>query len=192
MLPDDGRSISRNVTSWNILVHDVINLLYHVICLLLVLTHFSPVSHFYTPWERQKIFGFLTFSGSIEMWRWTKMGWWKNWRCKGYYILNGVTQREINMRCLRFHLKAKIIDANKNTFFSKPWFLKVWSKYFCFELSNWLETFRESLFGYHRGPELLNYRIWCLISKSQDMVDTRCYIGPTFAQNIVFVKTLEV
>ena len=33
------------------------------------LTHFSPVSHFYTPWK-----GFLTFSGGIEMWHWTKMG----------------------------------------------------------------------------------------------------------------------
>ena len=30
------------------------------------LTHFSPVSHFYTPWKRQKTFGFLTFSGGIE------------------------------------------------------------------------------------------------------------------------------
>ena len=37
-------------------------------------THFSPVSHFYTPWKRQKNFGFLTFSGGIEMWHWTKMG----------------------------------------------------------------------------------------------------------------------
>ena len=31
------------------------------------LTHFSPVSHFYTPWKRQKTFG-------IEMGHWTKMG----------------------------------------------------------------------------------------------------------------------
>ena len=38
------------------------------------LTHFSPVPHFYTPWKRQKTFGFLTFSGGLEMWRWTKMG----------------------------------------------------------------------------------------------------------------------
>ena len=38
------------------------------------LTHFSPVSHFYTPWKRQKTFGFLTFSGGIEMWHWTKIG----------------------------------------------------------------------------------------------------------------------
>ena len=29
MRPDDGRSISRNVASLNILVHDVINLLYY-------------------------------------------------------------------------------------------------------------------------------------------------------------------
>ena len=38
------------------------------------LTHFSPMSHFYTPWKRRKTYGFLTFSGSIEMWNWTKMG----------------------------------------------------------------------------------------------------------------------
>ena len=28
-MPDDGRSISRNVAHLNILVHDMINLLYH-------------------------------------------------------------------------------------------------------------------------------------------------------------------
>ena len=39
-----------------------------------LLTHFSPVPHFYTPWKRQKTFGFLKFSGGIEMWHWTKMG----------------------------------------------------------------------------------------------------------------------
>ena len=38
------------------------------------LTHFSPVSHFYTPLKRQETFGFLTFSGGMEMWNWTKMG----------------------------------------------------------------------------------------------------------------------
>ena len=38
------------------------------------LTHFSPVSHFYTAWKCHKTFGFLTSSGAIEMWYWTKMG----------------------------------------------------------------------------------------------------------------------
>ena len=38
------------------------------------LTHFSPVSHFCTPWKRQKTIGFLTLSGGIEMWHWNKMG----------------------------------------------------------------------------------------------------------------------
>ena len=28
-----------------------------------LLTHFSPVSHFYTPWKSKKTKGFLTFSG---------------------------------------------------------------------------------------------------------------------------------
>ena len=53
---------------------------------LLILTHFSSVPHFYTPWKRQKTKGFLMFSGGIEnqrfsdvcmgveMWHWTKMG----------------------------------------------------------------------------------------------------------------------
>ena len=40
-----------------------------------LLTHFSPVSHFYTPWKRQETFGFLTFSGGMEMWHWTKIKW---------------------------------------------------------------------------------------------------------------------
>ena len=38
------------------------------------LTHFTPMSHFYNPWKRQKTYGFLTFSGGIEIWHWTKMG----------------------------------------------------------------------------------------------------------------------
>ena len=32
-----------------------------------LLTHFSPVSHFYTAGKRQKTKDFLTFSGGIEM-----------------------------------------------------------------------------------------------------------------------------
>ena len=39
-----------------------------------LLIHFSQVSRFYTPWNCQKSYGFLTFSGGIEMWHWTKMG----------------------------------------------------------------------------------------------------------------------
>ena len=42
--------------------------------LLIILIHFRPVSHFYTPWKRQKSFGFWMFSGGIEMWHWTEMG----------------------------------------------------------------------------------------------------------------------
>ena len=30
------------------------------------LTHFSPMSHFYTPWKRQKTSSFMTFSGGIK------------------------------------------------------------------------------------------------------------------------------
>ena len=37
------------------------------------LTHFIPMFHLYTPWKRPKTFGFLTFSGSIEMRNWVKM-----------------------------------------------------------------------------------------------------------------------
>ena len=38
------------------------------------LTHFSPRSNFYTPWQHQKIYDFLIFSGGIEMWDGTEMG----------------------------------------------------------------------------------------------------------------------
>ena len=31
------------------------------------LTHFSPVSHFYTPWKRQKTKGFLDWNGFIKI-----------------------------------------------------------------------------------------------------------------------------
>ena len=39
-----------------------------------LLTHFSLVSLFYTPWQGQKTKGFLKFSVGIEMRYWTKMG----------------------------------------------------------------------------------------------------------------------
>ena len=38
----------------------------------LFLTHFSPVSHLYTPCKRQKTCGFLTFLVDIEIWHWLK------------------------------------------------------------------------------------------------------------------------
>ena len=38
------------------------------------LTHFRPMSPFYTPWKRQKTRGFLKFSGSIEREHWSEMG----------------------------------------------------------------------------------------------------------------------
>ena len=43
-------------------------------CIKKVFNPFSPVSHFYIPWKRHKIEDFLTLSGGIEMWHWTKMG----------------------------------------------------------------------------------------------------------------------
>ena len=46
----------------------------NILVFFLSLTHFSPVSHFYTPWKRRKTYGFLMFSGGIAMWHWTKMG----------------------------------------------------------------------------------------------------------------------
>ena len=39
-----------------------------------LLTHFSPMSHFYTPWKRQKTYSFLKFAGGIEIWHCTKNG----------------------------------------------------------------------------------------------------------------------
>ena len=38
------------------------------------LTYFSPRFHYYTPRKRSENFGFLTFSGGIEMDHWAKMG----------------------------------------------------------------------------------------------------------------------
>ena len=42
---------------------------------IILLTYFNPMLHFYAPWKRQKTFGFLTFSEGIVMENWTnKMG----------------------------------------------------------------------------------------------------------------------
>ena len=42
------------------------------------ITDFSPLSHFYTPWKRQKTISFQGVwkcdIGGIEMWHWTKIG----------------------------------------------------------------------------------------------------------------------
>ena len=38
------------------------------------LTHFQPTFHFYTPRKYQKTYGFLMFSGGIEVEHWLKMG----------------------------------------------------------------------------------------------------------------------
>ena len=41
---------------------------------LIVLTHFTPMFHFYTPNKRQRTFGFRMFSGDAKMEHWAKMG----------------------------------------------------------------------------------------------------------------------
>ena len=41
--------------------------------LMSLLTHFSPIFHFYDPWKRQKTFSFLTFSGGVEVGYWAKI-----------------------------------------------------------------------------------------------------------------------
>ena len=66
------------------------------------LTHFSPGSHSYTPWKRQKTSGFLAFSGGIEMWHWTKMGYVEVdgvWRLLNCYFSSSNTIKY----CLSFH-----------------------------------------------------------------------------------------
>ena len=62
-----------SVSSWNCDTRNNISFLLRIICFM-YLTHFSPMSHFYTPWKSQKTIGFLTFSEGIKMWHWTKMG----------------------------------------------------------------------------------------------------------------------
>ena len=70
------RSVSNNICQYALVYCTVYHIRFLCNKSLLVttsITHFSPVSHFYTPWKRQKTFG-LAFSGGIEMWHWTKMG----------------------------------------------------------------------------------------------------------------------
>ena len=37
-------------------------------------SHFDPTFYFYTPWKRQKTYGFLTIFGGIKKERWAKIG----------------------------------------------------------------------------------------------------------------------
>ena len=39
-----------------------------------LLTHISPMFHFYTPWKCQKTFDFLIFSGGAEVEHWAELG----------------------------------------------------------------------------------------------------------------------
>ena len=41
-----------------------------------MLSHFTPMFHYYTPGKCQKTRGFLTFSGGKEMKHWHKIGQW--------------------------------------------------------------------------------------------------------------------
>ena len=75
-----NRALSKIVASCSAIKFCVLNsiftkLLYWSVNQGLVeLSHFSPVFHFYTPWKRHKIKGFLMISGGIEMEHWSKMG----------------------------------------------------------------------------------------------------------------------
>ena len=42
-----------------------------------ILTHFSLMFNFSTPWKRQKTFSFLSFSGGTEIEHWDKTDWYK-------------------------------------------------------------------------------------------------------------------
>ena len=43
-------------------------------------THFKPMFNFYTPWKLQKTWGFLTFSGGVEMKQWLEKGYSNNFK----------------------------------------------------------------------------------------------------------------
>ena len=70
------------------------------------LTQFRPMSHFNISWKCRKTYGFLTFSGGIDMWHWTKMRWETNLAL----LLNTITfflfaaflktNIRVNIRCI--------------------------------------------------------------------------------------------
>ena len=57
-----------------ILFHVEIRCVSHRTNALTCLTHFSPCLHFYIPGNVKKTFYFLTFSMSIEIKHWSKLG----------------------------------------------------------------------------------------------------------------------
>ena len=60
--------------------------------------------HFYTLWIHQKTFGFLTFSRSIEMEHWFKMG-----QCLSHFIFTDAS----NKSCQNANISSKIVHIFK-------------------------------------------------------------------------------
>ena len=86
---------------------------------MLNLTHFRPMFYFYTPWNRQKTKGFLTYSGGIEMEHWSKNGLnqLKNTEsCKGN-LMNSIlyTNRLKNGKFQHFEKRNYFIYLNYST-----------------------------------------------------------------------------
>ena len=81
------------------------------------LTHFSPMSHFYTPWKIQKTYDFLTFSVGIEMWHWTKI---LNQQCNENFARKSnrwtlLPQILLPLDCGKFRFQKKKDYRNKTT-----------------------------------------------------------------------------
>ena len=83
--------------------------------LALVLTHFSPVAHFYTPWKRQKTKGFLTFSRGIEMWSWTKMGLTVPICCRMWFMIFSWSETTWNSNTFLYLNSLTLVKLSQST-----------------------------------------------------------------------------
>ena len=75
--------------------------------------------HFYTPWKRQKISGFLTFSGGTEIENWFEM----DYNC-GFKTSN-VTQKELSEMLYKSSYSSKFCNIHRKKLVLESFFNEV-------------------------------------------------------------------
>ena len=83
------------------------------------LSYFKPMFHFYTPWKRQKISGFLTFSGGTEIENWLEM----DYNC-GFKTSN-VTQKELSEVLYKSSYSSKFCNIHRKKLVLESFFNEV-------------------------------------------------------------------
>ena len=127
------------------------------ICTKLTITHFMPLSSFYTPWNHQKTTG---FSGGIKRDQWHEISWKKTLKSwKKAFISIAYHVMEIHFLFYTFFYWAKHVIDEERKFIQKysSYSLIFLSKISCFFL---LSRIRTELFSGQCSLSVLPESIW--------------------------------